>query len=93
MLELSNCFMLGNQVLMRARHDSPRKLIDLPQFRRAINSAEDGGHLPACPDRVDMNRAVVIRVDHYTQDRRSGDGQQSHPKINPSPLETVVARG
>jgi len=57
---------------MRAR--SRRENPDLPQLGWAVRAVEDEHRLAACPDDIDMGRAVVIRVDHHPQTVEAENG-------------------
>ena len=44
------------------------------EFGRAIRAVENKHRLAACPDHMDMGRAVVIRVDHHPQTVEAENG-------------------
>lgn len=65
---------MGGQILLDAPHVAQREPVDLPQRRRTVRTVEDENRLAPCPDRMDMGRAVVIRVDHHPQTVEAENG-------------------
>lgn len=77
---------MGGQILLDARHDPPREPVDLPQFRRAVRAVENKHRFAACPDDMDMGRAVVVGVDHHPQTVEAENGWHSAILAKTQPL-------
>lgn len=65
---------MGSEIPLDAHHDPPREPVNLPQLGRAVRAVKNEHRLTACPDHMDMGRAVVIGIDHYPQTVEAENG-------------------